>query len=371
MVFLSYSSQNKQLARQLLESLASEGIQCWFDEKQLDAGATLRTSLLSAISESDIYVYLASKAANKSKWVQDELRHAIALELENMLEIVPVAIAQDNYILPSLLPGRVFEKVDGTKGSFARIAHNLVKRERARSFSQTCPTLATIRLDKKRLMHTLGQARQYLRDSEIRVSLLNKDYESLEELYWEVSDAEFSLEGVHSAEQRLETDKTIREIHRQSRSIIKEASALGDRFVKTKGSNDVTSYHDAGHERILHILLHRLQWNITYLRAIRDGLALGKDFLESRQLQEAFGYHRCNFVSAGREIGSANVPGHAHPLYPNVKKPLAWGLTNPFLDMFPAEVGTAVGEIVALQFINQPFTSAAMPSPDSLQYGLS
>ena len=203
------------------------------------------------------------------------------------------------------------------------------------------------------------------------MSLLNKSYESLEELYWEVSDAELPLEGAHSAEQELEIDKTITEIHRQSRSIIKETSALGDRFVKTKGPDDVTSYHDAGHERTLHILLHRLQWNTTYLRAMRDGLPLDKDFLESRHLPEAFSCHRCDFVSAGRKIGSANVPRHANPLYPNVKKPLAWGLTNPFLDMFPTEVGTAVGEIVASRFMNQSLTSTAMPCPDSLQYGLS
>ena len=121
MVFLSHSSQNKQLARQLLEALASEGLPCWFDEQQLDAGATLRASLLSAIAESDIYIYLASGTANESKWVQDELRHAIGLEFKKMLEIVPVAVAEDDHILPGLLSGRVFEQVDGTKGSIARL----------------------------------------------------------------------------------------------------------------------------------------------------------------------------------------------------------------------------------------------------------
>ena len=70
-------------------------------------------------------------------------------------------------------------------------------------------------------------------------------------------------------------------------------------------------------------------------------------------------------------IGSANVPRHANPLYPSVKKPLAWGLTNPFLDMLPPEVGTAIGEIVALKFMSQSCPSTVMPSPDSLKYGLS
>ena len=103
MIFLSHSWQNKTAARKVVEALATERIPCWLDEQQLHEGAELRASLRSAIAQSDVYLYLVSKAANESKWVQDELQFALGLEHEGKLKIIPVRLAdnQDAFAVAS------------------------------------------------------------------------------------------------------------------------------------------------------------------------------------------------------------------------------------------------------------------------------
>ena len=49
---------------------------------------------------------------------------------------------------------------------------------------------------------------------------------------------------------------------------------------------------------------------------------------------------------------------------------ISWGLTSPFADMIESEVGIAVGQLLALRFMNQTLTSTEIPSPESLRYGL-
>jgi len=66
MIFLSHSWTNKSAARKIVEALATEGLPCWLDEQQLEDGAELRASLRLAISQSDVYLYLVSNAANES-----------------------------------------------------------------------------------------------------------------------------------------------------------------------------------------------------------------------------------------------------------------------------------------------------------------
>ena len=371
MVFLSYSSQNRRIVRRLLEALATEGLPCWIDEQQLDAGARLRASLLTSIAEANIYVYVSSDAASQSKWVQEELEHAVGLESGGTLEIIPLSLPGCDDALPKNLSGRVVARVDGTPASFSRFANHLSRKQRAHELKGHCRLSATVRLTRDRLLHTLKQAREFSETCDLRVSFLDNDHDSLEELYWDVADVQFPNTGEMSVELTETVVEIIAEMHRRSRSIVKEIHAICNRYAKTEVSDEHKSYCDAGNERILRILLHRLQWDIAYLRAIRDGRGLDKEFVDSKNLPPVVDGHRCDFVSDSRKLGSATVPGHANPYYPTVKEPVPWGLTSPFSDMVPSEVGTAVGEIVARRFINQSLSSTEMPSAESLMYGLS
>ena len=372
MIFLSHSWQNKPAAHKVVEALATERLPCWLDEQQLDYGAELRASLRSAISQSDIYLYLVSHAANNSAWVRDELEYAVGLEFEKKLKIVvPVRVADNEDELPPLLSGRFCATLDPTSGGAGLLAHNLTKISGCDRIPENCRLSATVRLDKHRLVHTLAQTRDFSVDCEIRVLFLDDQYEALDALYWNVAEVEFPIIQGQTAEFAVATTKFVAEIHSRSRRVIKGVQSICRRFLATDGTNRNKHYFEAGYERALRVMLHCLQWDTTYLRAIYDGQGLGDNFAKAMHLPEPFDGHKCVFVSGDRKLGSVKVPQHAYPFHPHVKELVPWGLTDPFADMVQSEVGTAVGEILALRFMNQSLPSTEMPSPASLKYGLS
>lgn len=372
MIFLSHSWKNKSSARKVVEALAEERLPCWLDEQQIDEGAELRASLMTAISQSNIYLYLVSNEANDSAWVQDELRFAMSLEHERKIVIIPVRLADNAAPLPTFLSGRISATLDGTKGGAARLAHTLYGTEKASDIPDNCRLSSTVRLEQHRLAHTLQQTRELLTGGEIdvRVLLLDDQYEAIDGLYWNV--AEVKLPPVNGTTQELETAAAnIAFYHEQSRAIIKEVDAVCHRYLSTGIVNNEVHYRDAGHERIIRVLLTKLRWNANYLRCLRDGEQISEEFVNARHLPAPFDGHKCDFVSDGLRLGGISVPKHGHPFPEGTKEVKPWGLTSPFSDLFPQEVGIAVGEIVARRFLAQTIKTTELPAPESLTYGLS
>ena len=370
MIFLSHSWQNKPAAHKVVEALAIERLPCWLDEQQLDYGAKLRVSLMSAIAQSDIYLYLVSDAANKSEWVQDELEHAIGLERGGKLKIIPVRLADNKDKLPSPLSDCLYASLDPTTGGAARLALYLTEVNGHDRVPENCRLSTTVRLEEHRLVHTLAQARDFSTDGEVRALLLDDQYQALDSLYWNVAEVRFpSVQG--SPQELTDVAQIVTGIHTQSRSIIQEAQLICRRFLATKSTDAYHQYFEAGYERILRVMLRRLQWNTTYLRSLRDGEKLDENFVHAGHLPEPVDGHKCDFVSSGQKLGSIKVPHHGHPFSPDMDDLIPWGLTSPFVDMIESEVGIAVGQLLALRFMNQSLPSTEMPFPESLRYGLS
>ena len=233
-----------------------------------------------------------------------------------------------------------------------------------------CRLSATVRLEEHRLVHTLTQARDFSTNGEIDVLLLDDQYEALDLLYWAVAEQDFPGDAEGSPQMLADAAELVAFIHKQSRSIIREARLACRRFISTEAKDSSQQYFDAGCERIIRLMLHRLQWNTTYLRALSGSEKLGEDFVRRRDLSEAFDGHKCDFVSEGRRLGNINVPQYGHPFSSDMKHLVPWGLTSPFHDMLPSTVGTAVGELLARRFMAQTMPSTEMPSPESLRYGL-
>ena len=279
-------------------------------------------------------------------------------------------LADNRDDLPRLLSGRIYADLDPTTGGAARLAFNLAKIDGHDHIPENCRLSATLRLEEWRLVHTLAQARDFSTGNEIHALLLDDQYEALDSLYWSVAEVRFPpVQGPPQG--AADASQTVAEIHKQSRSIIQETQSICGRFLAVKSTDAHREYFDAGHERVLHLLLHRLQWNTTYLRALRDDKKLDEDFVNARRIPEPFDGHRCDFVSGDQKLGPVRVPQHGHPFSPDTPGLRAWGLTSPFADMLQPEVGTAVGELLALRFMAQTLPSTEMPSPESLRYGLS
>lgn len=101
-VFLSYASNDKGVARKIVDKLHESGVQVRFDLYELKAADSLIAAIQNAISASDYLIVLLSPNSVDSVWVQEELNIALARELTTRdITLLPVVIA-DCEIPPAL-----------------------------------------------------------------------------------------------------------------------------------------------------------------------------------------------------------------------------------------------------------------------------
>lgn len=154
-VFLSYSTDDRQLARRLHTSLEQVGSQVW-DEAQLVPGAKWQEQVEEAIHSADIFVVLIGPHWT-NHWVQRETSAALARAAEEpgKLRIVPVFLpgvdrarvppSIQNYLGLDLTNARNIEH------EFARLAASLAKKApwleetRSESSATSAPRFALTR----------------------------------------------------------------------------------------------------------------------------------------------------------------------------------------------------------------------------------
>ncbi len=89
-VFVSYSHQDKPVARRIARFLRSYGVDAWLDERELRLGNRLDDSIQRAIIGCDTVLVVASDAATKSPWVHREV--AFAVESTPPIAVCPVYV---------------------------------------------------------------------------------------------------------------------------------------------------------------------------------------------------------------------------------------------------------------------------------------
>ena len=373
MIFLSHSWKSKPAAYRVLEALLDAGVPAWIDEQQLSPGEPLRFALLDAISKTSVYLYLASEEANASTWVQDELKYALSREHEGKLRVVPVRLAESMTEMPAILSGRLYHDLDVRHGGVAKLAADLRQFPEATVLSQGCRISTTIRLERHQLAHTIDKARAFKSSDELSVVLLDEEYVALDNAYWQVSEVRFPVLSNDKPQQLEYAARVVSETHTQSKRLISEIVRLAKGFAAMSDSETSYYYYRAGFERSVRVLLHRLSWNVQYLRSLRDECHMDATFVAGRELAEPFDGHACDFVTsdAGKleSVGSALVPPHGHP-FNGRNPPGAWGLTSPFGDLTELEVGQVIGDLVAKRFIAGTRGGADLPIPNVLRYGL-
>lgn len=368
MIFLSHSWNEKPVARKVVEALARRGLPAWLDEQQLAAGVRLRSALLDAIAKSNVCVYLVSEEANRSEWVQDELHQAVELERDG-LQIVPVRLAGDSTPLPSLLTGRLYQDLSEETGGVARLAHDLASLPNAGVLPQGARIASTVRLGSRRVEHTLAETAALSVEPTARhVLILNEDYERIDALYWSFAEQSMPAAVQGRPEDLAYADNVLDGIHSACRGAIEAVPALAGSYVERRAAPH-REYYVAAIERLLYVLLHRLDWSCRYLACLRGDGVVDQKLLEERDVPEPFSGHLCEFVADGRSLGKAKVSSHDHPWAPG--RPLeALRLSSPFADMVPAEVGVAIGDTVARRFLARTRPSVDLPLPETLLYGL-
>lgn len=92
-IFISYSHQDKDTALLICKYLDKEGLQYWIDSEGIFVGENYMAAIESGIKHCKMLIYLSSKNANSSKYVQKEVKYAI----EKEKQVFPVRLDNTEY----------------------------------------------------------------------------------------------------------------------------------------------------------------------------------------------------------------------------------------------------------------------------------
>lgn len=87
-VFISYARKDKDEVYPIVDELERNGFDCWIDKEGIESGSVFKKVIISAINECEVFVYMFSKNAFDSEWVDKEYDHARAKKKH----IIPVML---------------------------------------------------------------------------------------------------------------------------------------------------------------------------------------------------------------------------------------------------------------------------------------
>ena len=100
--FISYSSLDKDIARQIAQDLKHYGHEIWFDEWSIQVGQCIPTEISGGIESADFILLLLSRKSVDSSWVDKEWKSAYWDEVNDQsVFILPILI--ETCAVPRLL----------------------------------------------------------------------------------------------------------------------------------------------------------------------------------------------------------------------------------------------------------------------------
>lgn len=104
--FISHSSLDKPLAREIADEIRMRGHEVWLDERDLGPGQQLATALADALKNIDVFVIILTKNSVSSPWVTYELNQVLPLVVRNSVRVLPLKF--DEIEIPSALSGFIY-----------------------------------------------------------------------------------------------------------------------------------------------------------------------------------------------------------------------------------------------------------------------
>jgi hypothetical protein len=122
-VFISHSSKDDGIVKELQQALELRGIVVWVDSEELSGGDPLSPKIHEAIENADHFLVLVSMDALNSAWVQREVAHARTIHMPGY-KIIPLIRPGIGIPLLRLLMGEEPVAIQLTDGP-AAVAHAL------------------------------------------------------------------------------------------------------------------------------------------------------------------------------------------------------------------------------------------------------
>lgn len=124
-VFVSYSSEDRQFATELVINLQRAGVSAWYSECEIAIGDSIIKKIEQGISTADFLIIILSAASTTSKWVREELDAGITIGIERGAFVLPLLLS-DCEIPPLLKARRYADFRDDRQKAFVELAESIL-----------------------------------------------------------------------------------------------------------------------------------------------------------------------------------------------------------------------------------------------------
>jgi hypothetical protein len=120
-IFISHSSKDKWAARRISEDLISFGVKTFLDEKDIETGQSIDSSIKKHLKNCNDFLVLLSPASIKSEWVLIELGGALALEKK----VIPILLYVGANEMPQALNLRLARDINSIQLYYDEVKQNV------------------------------------------------------------------------------------------------------------------------------------------------------------------------------------------------------------------------------------------------------
>ncbi|MBR3615715.1 MAG: TIR domain-containing protein [Bacteroidaceae bacterium] len=92
-VFISYSRKDSAIVKRFADELHKAGYRCWLDVDGVETGDEFKSKIVTAIKESELFLFFSSQASNRSPWTVKEVNVAVSLKKT----IIPIKLDANVY----------------------------------------------------------------------------------------------------------------------------------------------------------------------------------------------------------------------------------------------------------------------------------
>ena len=128
-VFISYSRKDSAIVERFADDLGKAGFSVWMDVNGIETGDEFKRNIVTAIKESEVFLFFSSEASNASVWTVKEVNVAVMLQ-KSIIPIKLDSAMYDDSILFDLA-GLDFIVCNGTSNiihAFEKLSRSLGKK---------------------------------------------------------------------------------------------------------------------------------------------------------------------------------------------------------------------------------------------------